>query len=56
MASFGAVVTVTKVQILNRGDCCGKRLSEAKIFIGETLCGQIDDAPAGEWISVNCIA
>jgi len=48
--------TVTKVQVLNRGDCCSRRLAGAEVFVGETLCGKIDDAPAGAWISVNCIA
>jgi len=55
-ASFGGAYTVTKVQILNRGDCCGGRLSGAKVFIGDTLCGTILDPPQGEWTNVNCVA
>jgi hypothetical protein len=45
---------VTKVQVLNRGDCCGKRLNGAKVFIGENLCGKISNAKEGKWIDVNC--
>ena len=46
-ARFGASYVVTKVKILNRGDCCGKRLNDAKVFIGENLCGTIGTP---EWI------
>jgi len=53
-ASFGATVTITKVQILNRGDCCGKRLDGAKVFVGEQLCGTISNPEAGAWVSVSC--
>ena len=55
-ADFGMTVTITKIQILNRGDCCGERLIGAKVFIGTELCGTIADAPAGQWIDVNCKA
>jgi len=41
---------------LNRGDCCGKRLKGAKVFVGSELCGTINDAPGGTWIDVNCKA
>jgi len=34
-------VLITKVQILNRGDCCGGRLKGTKIFIGDNLCGKL---------------
>ena len=34
-ARFGASYTVTKVKILNRKDCCEKRLNGAKVFIGD---------------------
>ena len=53
-AQFEAPQTITKVQILNRGDCCGKRLLGAKVYVGEELCGTITDAPGGTWIDVNC--
>jgi len=46
-ADFGVTVTVTKVQILNRGDCCGGRLKGAKVLVGTELCGKIEDAPGG---------
>ena len=53
-ARFGSTVTVTKVKILNRGDCCGKRLDGAKIFIGENLCGTISNPEQGEWLTMKC--
>ena len=40
-AKFGMEVLITKVQILNRGDCCGGRLKGTKIFIGDNLCGKL---------------
>ena len=55
-AEFGGKATVTKVQILNRGDCCGGRLKGTRVFVGDQLCGTIEDAPSGAWISVNCKA
>jgi hypothetical protein len=55
-AKFGQTVQITKVQILNRGDCCAKRIKGAKVFVGDELCGAIEDAPSGAWISVNCKA
>ena len=55
-AKFGAVVTVTKVQILNRGDCCGRRLNGAKVFVGQELCGTIENPPQGGWVDVSCKA
>ena len=27
-----------------------------KVYVGEELCGTIDDAPAGTWLDVNCKA
>jgi len=53
-ANFGVNVVVTKVQILNRGDCCGDRLKDAKVFVGDTLCGTIKKPEQGAWISVKC--
>jgi hypothetical protein len=55
-AKFGVKVTITKVQILNRGDCCAGRLNKAKVFVGETLCGTISNPPSGAWVDVNCKA
>jgi hypothetical protein len=43
-AKFNATYVVSKVKILNRGDCCGGRLNEAKVFIGRDLCGTIENA------------
>jgi len=53
-ANFGMEVTVTKVQILNRGDCCGARLKGTKVFIGDTLCGTLNNAEQGSWVTVKC--
>jgi hypothetical protein len=47
MAKLGAEVTINKVQILNRGDCCGSRLNGAKVFVGDALCGKIENPPQG---------
>jgi len=52
-AKFGATVTVTKVQVLNRGDCCERRIEGAKVFIGETLFGSIEEGPKGGWITLT---
>jgi len=53
-AEFGASYVVTKVKILNRGDCCGKRLDGTKIFIGENLCGTLNNPEEGKWAVVKC--
>lgn len=52
----GEAVTVTKIQILNRGDCCSKRLNNAVVLVGEHLCGIINDPKSGEWITLTCKA
>jgi hypothetical protein len=52
----GVSLIITRVQILNRGDCCGGRLKGAKVTVGTELCGKIDDAPAGQWITLPCKA
>jgi len=49
-------VTITKVDILNRGDCCGGRLNGAKVYVGDEHCGTINDAPGGAWYTLNCHA
>ena len=33
--SFPDDMKITKVEILNRGDCCGERLEGAKVIIGD---------------------
>ena len=45
-ANFGDKrhVTVYTVQILNRADCCYRRLNDAKVFVGDELIGTIKDA------------
>jgi len=53
---FGGTVTITKVDILNRGDCCGSRLNAAKVYVGDELCGQVNDPPQGSWYTINCKA
>lgn len=32
---------ITEVKITNRLDCCGDRLKGAKVYIDDTLCGEI---------------
>jgi hypothetical protein len=44
-ATLKEEVTITKVQILNRGDCCGRRLNGAKVYVDDTVCGTINDPP-----------
>jgi len=45
--------TISKVQILNRGDCCQKRLDGAKIFIGDKLFATIKEPPKGDWYTAE---
>ena len=46
---------VTKVELLNRPDCCQDRLANVKIYIGDQLCGQTP-SQTGEanWYRVTC--
>lgn len=55
-ASFkGGEQWVWKVRLQNRVDCCGDRLKGAKISIGGTLCGQINQPTQnGQWYEVQC--
>jgi len=53
-AAFGEQLTITKVQILNRGDCCGKRLEGTKVYIGESICGTVNNPDLGSWVTINC--
>ena len=41
---------------MNRADCCGKRINNAKVFVGHKLCGVIRNPRQGAWINVNCRA
>jgi len=45
---------VKKVQILNRGDCCGNRLNNGKVFVGSKLCGNIKNPGQGKWNTQSC--
>jgi hypothetical protein len=47
---------VTKIEILNRADCCGGRINNAKVYVGKTLCGTIKNARQGTWLTLNCRA
>jgi hypothetical protein len=42
--NFPADIVVTKVQILNRNDCCGGRLNGASVYVGDTLLGTVSNA------------
>jgi len=55
----GGVQTVTQVRIKNRGNCCGERLSGAKVFVGNNLCGKIPEIPSGrngKWYTLECFS
>jgi hypothetical protein len=41
---------------LNRADCCGNRINNAKVYVGETLCGIISHPRQGAWLTVKCKA
>jgi hypothetical protein len=56
LASFYGNPLVTKIQILNRADCCGGRLNNAKVFVGKALCGVLRNPRQGSWVTVNCRA
>jgi hypothetical protein len=51
--NFNVEIMVTRVAILNRNDCCDKRLKGAKIFIGDNLFGSISDPLRGDWSVVK---
>jgi len=36
-----AGVEVRRVELLNRGDCCGNRLKGTKVYIGKKVCGTV---------------
>jgi len=57
MAPFkGGNTAVLRISILNRADCCGKRINNAKVFVGSKLCGVVKNARQGGWITLNCRA
>jgi len=41
-AHFGGKYWISRVKVLNRHNCCGGRLADVKIFIGDEECGQIE--------------
>ena len=47
---------IYRISILNRADCCGKRINNAKVFVGSKLCGVIKNPRQGSWLTVNCRA
>jgi len=48
---------VTEVKITNRADCCGDRLSGAKVYIDDTICGEVTGATTnGAVYTVTCDA
>jgi len=50
---FGYQPTIAKISILNRADCCGKRLDGANVSVGDKVIGTIQGAKDGEWITLN---
>jgi len=47
-AKFDAPKTISRVEIINRADCCWQRLRGAKVMVGTTLIGT-STAPRGGW-------
>ena len=46
---------VTEVRITNRADCCGDRLKDTKVYIGDKYCGQLPASTAnGIVYTVTC--
>jgi hypothetical protein len=46
---------IDRVRILNRRDCCGRRLEETKVMVDNQLCGKVKPiAKNGQWITVKC--
>jgi hypothetical protein len=50
---FGMNILVTKIMILNRGDCCAGRINGAKVYVGDQLFGTVTRAGQGAWITFN---
>lgn len=46
-------ILVTKIAILNRNDCCEKRLKGVKVYVGDTLFGIINDPKKGDWTTLK---
>lgn len=47
---------VSEVRITNRGDCCGDRLKNTEVWIGETKCGVLPASTAnGVVYTVPCV-
>ena len=45
----------TRIRLKNRIDCCGERLAKTDIFVGDQLCGQIqDNTVVNTWYEVTC--
>jgi len=48
---------VTEVRITNRLDCCGDRLAGTTVYVGDTLCGTVEDNTVnGAIYTVTCAA
>lgn len=57
MAKFngGNKHVVHKVEIKNRGDCCGQRLALTIVMIGNVECGKLPKRTEnGKWYTVTC--
>jgi len=47
-------IQVSRIKILNRGDCCGNRLRGAKIYVGHKVCDTINHPKQGQWTTHDC--
>ena len=45
---------VTRIQVLNRADCCGGRINGARVMVGGHQCGVFRNPRQGAWITFNC--
>jgi hypothetical protein len=49
-ADFGGEYQISLIKIRNRWNCCGGRLAGTKVFVGNNLCGQVENGTkAKKW-------
>jgi hypothetical protein len=56
-AEFGGEYQIKLIKIRNRWDCCGGRLAGTKVYVGNNLCGQVENGTKQrKWYQVRCNA
>jgi hypothetical protein len=45
---------VDRVRVRNRKDCCGARLNQTRVLIGDQECGRVNGGSNGAWYTVKC--